>query len=78
MAHQAPGKSDREGITVIELAEMFPTEDAARVWFESRLWPDGRYCPHCGSIRTRKGDGHNKMPYRCSDCSSYFSVKTKD
>ena len=27
------GRTDREGITLIELTEMFPTEDAAREWF---------------------------------------------
>ena len=75
MAHQSPGKSDREGITLVQLCDMFPTEESAREWFESRIWPDGRYCPHCGSTRTHKA-GHNNMPYRCSDCRGYFSVKT--
>ena len=75
MAQQAPGKSDREGITMVQLCDMFPTEDAAREWFESRMWPDGRYCPYCGSTRTHDA-GHNDMPYRCSDCRGYFSVKT--
>ena len=76
MAHKAPGKSDREGITLVQLADMFPTEEAAREWFESRIWPDGRHCAHCGSVRTHEGDGGNGMPYRCSDCREYFSVKT--
>ena len=75
MAHKAPGKSDREGITMIQLCDMFPTEESAREWFESCVWPDGRYCPQCGSTRTHNA-GHNHMPYRCSDCRSYFSVKT--
>ena len=75
MAHPAPGKSDREGISLMALADMFPTEESAREWFESRLWQDGRYCPVCGSTRTHDA-GHNHMPYRCSDCRSYFSVKT--
>ena len=75
MAHKAPGKSDREGITLVQLCDMFPTEESAREWFESRVWPDGRYCPHCGSVRTHEA-GHNNMPYRCSDCRGYFSVKT--
>ena len=26
----APGKSDREGMTILELMQKFPTEDAAR------------------------------------------------
>ena len=54
---------------------MFPTEESAREWIEARVWPDGRYCPQCGSTRTHEA-GHNHMPYRCSDCRSYFSVKT--
>ena len=27
MAHKAPGKSSREGITLVQLADMFPDED---------------------------------------------------
>ena len=76
MAHKAPGRSEREGITLLQLADMFPTEKAAREWFETRVWPEGRHCPHCGSERTHVGDGGNGMPYRCSDCREYFSVKT--
>ena len=75
MAHAAPGKSDRDGITLVELCDMFPTEESAQEWFEARVWPEGRYCPQCGSARTHEA-GHNHMPYRCSDCRSYFSVKT--
>ena len=75
MAHKAPGKSDREGISLMALADMFPTEESAREWFEARVWPDGRHCPKCGSVRTHDA-GHNDMPYRCSDCRTYFSVKT--
>ena len=75
MAQQAPGKAHREGITLMQLADMFPTEDAAREWFESQVWPDGRTCPRCGSARTHEAR-HAKMPYRCTDCRAYFSVKT--
>ena len=75
MAHKAPGKSDREGITMMQLCDMFPTEDSAREWFEARVWPDGRHCPHCGSLRTQEAK-HKTLPYRCPDCRQYFSVKT--
>ena len=75
MPHNAPGKSNREGITAVQLADMFPDEESARQWFEARVWPDGRHCPHCGSVRTHDAS-HNNMPYRCSDCRGYFSVKT--
>ena len=75
MAHKAPGKSDREGITMVQLCDTFPDEESALKWFESRVWPDGRTCPHCGSVNTHDAS-HNNMPYRCSDCRGYFSVKT--
>ena len=75
MTQPAPGKSHREGISLIELGEMFPDEAAAREWFEVHVWPNGRYCPRCGSTRTHKAS-HKKCPYRCSDCRAYFSVKT--
>ena len=75
MAQQAPGKHHREGIGLIELTELFPDEETAREWFESHVWPDGQHCPRCGSTRTHEAS-HAKMPYRCSDCRSYFSVKT--
>ena len=68
------GKSFRTGIGIIELLEMFPDEDTAREWFESIRWPEGRVCAHCGSERTRVAS-HPKMPYWCTDCRSYFSVK---
>ena len=75
MAKKAPGKSHREGITLVQLMDMFPTEEAATQWFESIIWPNGRHCLKCGSERTREAS-HKYMPYWCSDCRSYFSVKT--
>jgi len=75
MAQKAPGKAYREGLTLIELMDMFPTEEAAAKWFESILWGDERCCPKCGSLNTHKAS-HKYMPYRCRDCRQYFSVKT--
>ena len=75
MTSKAPGKSYREGITLLELADMFPDEDSALQWFEDRFWPNGRRCGHCGSDQTVVSK-HAKMPYWCSDCRSYFSIKT--
>ncbi len=73
--HKAPGRSHRQGIDLIELMDRFPSDDAARVWFESIIWPDGRRCGHCDSANTIEAV-HRSMPYRCRDCSGYFSVKT--
>ena len=73
---QAPGKSHREGISIIDLFAMFPDDDSATLWFESIVWEDGRFCGKCGSQRTKPVPNQKPMPYWCSDCRSYFSVKT--
>ena len=53
----------------------FDTEDRAREYIEVIRWPDIRGCPRCGSINTKEAS-HKTMPYWCTDCRSYFSVKT--
>ena len=67
---------EREGITILQLFEMFPDEKAATGWFEQTLWPGQRCCGHCGSLRTNETPNRKPMPYWCSDCRSYFSIKT--
>ncbi len=76
MAHSAPGKAHRDGISIIELMEMFPDETTATDWFESLVWPHVRGCGHCGSVGTRDVPNATPMPYWCTDCRSYFSVRT--
>ena len=74
--HKAPGKSDRKGISLIELTELFPDEAAAVAWFESRRWPNGPQCPHCESERVSACANAKPMSYRCKDCRKHFSVRT--
>jgi len=75
--HQAPGRADREGMSVIELFQMFPDNASARKWLEDMRWPDGeRHCPVCGSLKTKTVPNEKPMPYHCGDCRKYFSVKT--
>ena len=71
----APGRSDREGMTILDLMRRFPTEDAARGWFEQQIWPNGRYCPHCGSTETFENPASESRPYRCKACGQHFSVR---
>ena len=70
------GRSERQGITWIQLFDMFPDEQSARVWFEETRWPDDRACAKCGSVQTSEVPNEKPMPYWCTDCRSYFSVKT--
>lgn len=80
MASKAPGKHYREGISLTKLVKMFPDDDAARKWFESKIWPDGPYCPKCGSTDVQSDIAHKTMTHRCRDCYSgksrtMFSLK---
>lgn len=45
MATMLPGKHCREGITLLQFADLFSTEDAAPKWLETMLWTTGeRVC----------------------------------
>jgi len=57
---------DKITISTFQLFQMFPDKESARVYFESRLWPDGVRCPVCASheIATTKRAGF----YRCNRC----------
>ncbi|MDE2807960.1 MAG: IS1595 family transposase [Gemmatimonadota bacterium] len=76
MAQRAPGKAHREGVSLIELHDMFPDEQTSEQWFEQVVWGEHRCCPHCGSTNTHETPNRKPSPYRCKDCRSYFSVKT--
>jgi transposase-like protein len=61
-------------ISTLQLFAMFPDQDSARVYLESRLWPNGATCPTCAGrerITTRKGGF-----YRCNQCKTDFTVRT--
>ena len=76
MAHKAPGKAYREGLTLVDMMSMFPTEEAATKWFEAVLWDGQRCCRKCGSTNTREVPNAKPMPYWCPSCRGYFSVRT--
>jgi len=75
-SYKAPGKANRNGINLFQIMEMFPDEETAVHWFEETFWPDERCCGHCGGVNTRETPNRKPMPYWCSDCRKYFSVRT--
>ncbi len=75
MTQKAPGRSHRNGMTVIELLQMFPDDVSAEKWFEEQRWPEGRFCMDCGSTNTAVVASRKPMPYRCRDCRGHFSVR---
>ncbi|MDE0084055.1 MAG: IS1595 family transposase [Gammaproteobacteria bacterium] len=74
--YRGPGKAYRTGITLLDLARMFPTEESAVQWFERVTWANGRCCGHCGGLDTRRTKSGKPQPYFCRDCKRYFSLRT--
>jgi transposase-like protein len=60
--------------SAFQLLDVFPTEEAARAYLESRVWPNGVNCPHCGEVE-RIGTRKNGF-YRCLSCKKDFTVRT--
>lgn len=53
-------------------------EAAAYAWVESRIWPQGAICPHCGGVENNKplkGKSTRIGVYKCYDCYKPFTVK---
>ena len=73
---RGPGKSYREGVSLIQLTKLFPDEEAARLWFEAQRWPDGVRCPRCNADTIATVANAKPMPYRCKACRKHFSVRT--
>jgi transposase-like protein len=58
----------------------FNDEAAAFAYVESKLWPNGPICPHCGNAdpqRVRKMEGKTTRLglYNCNECRKPFTVK---
>src|SRR5882672_7329838 len=59
-------------------AEYLQDEAAAYAWVESRVWPQGPICPHCGGndrISKMGGKSPRIGAYKCYQCRKPFTVK---
>ncbi len=63
-------------LSIYELFELIPTEEAATKYIEQRRWGAIRVCPHCRGTNTAECKNHKPMPYRCRECRNHFSVRT--
>lgn len=75
---KGPGKYYRDGLSFVDIARMFPTDAAARAWFEEVRWGGEPACPHCGTVNVQTGAKHPSMTHRCREkgCRKFFSVTT--
>lgn len=57
-------------------APRFTNEDKARAHLEAIQWPDGPYCPHCGSFAATRLEGthHRAGLIQCNDCRKQYTV----
>ena len=76
MARNAPGKHFRQGMSLVEIMDMFPNEKTAEKWFVRVRWPDGVKCPACHSGNIQKRPTRKPQPYRCRGCRKDFSAKS--
>jgi transposase-like protein len=55
---------------------IFHDETKAREWLEGVRWPNGAFCPHCGSVNVIRMEGKAHRPglLNCRDCREQFSV----
>ena len=62
------------------LQAIFTDETTAREWLESRVWPNGPVCPHCGNsdrITGLRGRVHRAGVYQCNACREQFTITVK-
>ena len=74
---KAPGKHYRKGLSMLQVAAMFPDNRTAEAWFVKIRWPDGVRCPKCSSENIQERPTRKPQPYRCRSCRKDFSVKTR-
>ena len=60
-------------------APQFQDADKAREYLEALRWPNGPFCPHCGSAKKPmklEGKSHRPGLYKCSEyqCRKQFTV----
>src|SRR5258708_5482674 len=55
-------------LTIGQFEKMFPTEDACDAYLVSHRWPEGVFCPRCGSDKAYPLNTM-KMKWECPDCA---------
>ncbi len=75
MAHRAPGRCRRGGVSPVQLSVTFPHDRAFGGWFTERRCTEGL---RCGTVRIQSGAAHTTVPCRCRgrECRRRFSVRT--
>ena len=69
-------------LNLVSLLPLFTDEDKAREFVESKRWPTGPVCPHCGTdevykLTAKPGSKSPVRPgvYKCKACRKQFTVR---
>ena len=63
-------------LSLLELLELFGTDEVAEQWFIKSRWPEGLACAYCNGNRVGRRGNHPTQPFHCLDCMRFYSVKT--
>src|SRR5712672_3131189 len=68
-----------ENLTLDNILLNFATDDKARTFLESLLWPNGPTCPRCQNnakarVYKMRGDSIRAGLYNCRNCARSFTV----
>lgn len=60
---KAPGKWFREGVSIVQVMEMFPDDATAEAGFAKRRWPNGVKRPDCaqGQVGATHGASQGRL-----------------
>lgn len=82
MARKNEPTGTDKNLNLATLSALFTDEDAARRFLESKRWPNGPVCPHCGSTKvyalTAKPESRQPVRpgvYKCGACRKQFTVR---
>lgn len=63
-------------ISILDLLNMFSTEDKSVEWLEDVRWGEKPICAHCGCVEDINQAKTKKHTYWCCNCHTHFTVKT--
>lgn len=69
-------KQQVKTLSIMEVMELFPTEERAVEWLETIRWGEEPVCPHCGSVEDISTPKSKPFTYWCKSCRHNFTVKT--
>ena len=78
-------EKERDELNLITLAQEYSSDEKARAFLESKLWPNGAICPHCKNDGQTKPNSKlepkagsksavRKGVYFCGACREQFTV----